>query len=578
MAQLTESTEPHAAAIPAASQFWAVARLRWHIFRNGLRRQQNSQANPSSLILTILLRLFLWPIFALIAIAPAIGAGFFAFFAVSENHAQGLISLLTALAVLWQFIALTGAGMAASAPTFDPASLLRFPLEFPRYVVLRLLLGLLIPSTLMGCLALFACAVGITVAAHSLALPALVVLGLYAALNVFLSRTIALWMERWLSTRRAREIFGVAMALVFVGFQVFNMHIGKHASHAGSLLLTLLHSSNRLFAWLPPGFAASSILEVQHPLARLAQFAALLASTAVVFVTLAIRLRKQFLGEHLSEGAPRAAAAPTKAATAQRHAAPTQPNASATAESTALLSPVVRASLRKEWAYLRNGGVQLVRMLTPLIFVFIFSRGILARHPAYLISGAVGYALIGPMTQLYNIFAADGPGLQLYLLAPIRLRDIVLAKNLASLAIMLIDAILAWCIILAVAPAPIPFSTQLSSALWIVFFIFLNLTVGTLRSIQAPRKAVIPDQASALRTPAGNRTSGLLVLATLIGSMLLQIPVHLAASHLNLPWFGACIFAPLAAAALAAYTLLLRNIDPLILKHRDRLAEELCST
>jgi len=79
-------------------------------------------------------------------------------------------------------------------------------------------------STIVGCLALFAAAIGITVAQPSLAAAAFVVLAIFAAMNIFLSRMIAVWMERWLSTRRAREIFTALMALVFVSFQLLNFH------------------------------------------------------------------------------------------------------------------------------------------------------------------------------------------------------------------------------------------------------------------------------------------------------------------------------------------------------------------
>ncbi|HEV2618379.1 MAG TPA: hypothetical protein VGU23_00405 [Acidobacteriaceae bacterium] len=309
MAQLNEHSSAEtqtATKIPAASQLLAVAWLRWRIFANGFRRRQAGPRKAAGLIVTILLRLVMWPIFAMVGIAPAIGAGFFAFYTVSSHHAQGLAAMLAALALLWQFVALNGVNIAASAPTFEPSSLLRFPLRFPRYLVLRLLLGLLTPSTIVGCLALLATAIGITLADTSLGLAAFVVLAVYAALNIFLSRAIAVWLERWLATRRAREIFGVLMALVFVSFQAFNLNRGGSHSHAASRswLLAVLHASSSFFRWLPPGFASGAILQGGNLLARLLHFVALLASTALIFAALALRLHKQFLGEYLSEGAP----------------------------------------------------------------------------------------------------------------------------------------------------------------------------------------------------------------------------------------------------------------------------------
>jgi hypothetical protein len=156
--------------------------------------------------------------------------------------------MLAGIAILWQFIAINGAGIAATVSSFDPSTLLRFPLRFGRYFVLRLLLGLLTASTIVGCLALFAAAIGITVADTSLAPAAFVVLAIYAAMNIFFSRMIAVWLERWLATRRAREIFGALMALFFVSFQFLNFrrpkfrHSHRTSQHRANSWLNFLHA------------------------------------------------------------------------------------------------------------------------------------------------------------------------------------------------------------------------------------------------------------------------------------------------------------------------------------------------
>ena len=72
-----------------------------------------------------------------------------------------------------------------------------------------------------------------------------------------------------------------------------------------------------------------------------------------------------------------------------------------------------------------------------------------------------------------------------------------------------------------------------------------------------------------VRQPRGgtptNRTSALLVLAVLFGSMLLQVPVAFLRRLFQEPWLAAWIFGPLAAAAVFAYALMLRNAERLIL-------------
>jgi ABC-2 type transport system permease protein len=562
--------------IAARTQLIAIAWLRWRVFANGFKRRQTGPRKVASIVTMVVLRILLWPIFAMTAIGPAVGAGFAAWAVVSGDHPARLAALLAVITLLWQFVAVNGTSMAAAISSFDPSSLLRFPLRFGRYLVLRLLLGFLTLSTIAGCLALVSCMIGIAVANPSLAPAAIVVLSVYAAMNIFLARMIGAWSERWLATRRAREVFGVLMAVFFIGVQYFNVqHFHTHHGAATtSWLLTFLQGANGFLKWLPPGFASGAILSGGVSAARIAQFAALLVWTAAFLAGFAIRLHKQFLGEYLSEGTPQSSASVTTVRAIQ----PTSISAVMPEEGERegeFLSPTIKACLRKEWMYLRSNGAGLVGLLMPLIFVFIFSRGMLARHPSFLISGAVGYALLGPMGGLYNIFGAEGAGVQLYLLAPVHLRDVVLAKNIVAMAMLSVQAVLAWCLVWAVSTAPIPLSIQVASAFWIVFILFINLTLGTKRSIEAPRKVVI-GQSRQLRGSSASRTSGLVILAVLLGSILLEVPVTLAARYWHLPWLGACVFLPLAVGSIAAYFMLLRKTEALFLDCRDRIAEELC--
>jgi len=572
MAQLDDA-RPAAYDIPASTQLLAIAWLRWRIFVNGFRRQANT-GKVAGMVFSILLRVLLWPIFAMWVVGPAIGSGFFAWSAIDSHRPERLAPLLGGIALGWQFVAINGVSIAATMSTFDPTSLLRYPLRFGRYLILRLLLGLLTPSTLIGCGALLGAAIGITVADLSLAPAAFIVLAVYAVMNLVFSRMIGIWLERWLSTRRTREIFGGLMALFFVSIQFLNFHHTTYRSHghvrSGSWLLNFVQGTNHSLAWLPPGFATQSILSA-HPIARLAQFAALLLWTAAFFAAFAYRLHKQFLGEYLSEGIARSVA-PVAAA---RKRLPQPIAATAARDEPTLLPPTIAACLRKEWVYLRGNGNQLIAMITPLAFVFIFSRGMLAHHPDYLLPGAIGYAVMGLLAALYNIFGADGAGVQLYLLSPARLRDVVLAKNIASMSLLLVEVALAWTVVFAVATAPIPPAAQFSAGFWILFILFVNLTVGTLRSIQSPRKIALA-QARRMRPAPASKTSGLIVLAILFGSVLLQVPVVILCRYFHNPWLAVWIFAPLAAAAIAAYAWLLQNSERLILSYRDQFAQELC--
>jgi ABC-2 type transport system permease protein len=271
--KLAEGRDPagSARAIPAHVQLLAVAWLRWRIFANGFRRS-SSGSRVTGLVFAIVLRIIFWPIIAFWVIGPAAGCGVLAWLAVAHHRPEMLIVVLAGVFLFWQFISINGVSIATTISNFDPASLVRFPIPFGRYLMLRLLLGLLTPSTVVGCLSLFAAAIGIGVADSSLALSALLVLAVYAWTNILFTRMLTAWLDRWLATRRAREIFGAVTVLFFVSIQLFNLHrtVPHTRGIQGSRLLSVLHVSDPFLRWLPPGFAANAILLKGHPVAAFA--------------------------------------------------------------------------------------------------------------------------------------------------------------------------------------------------------------------------------------------------------------------------------------------------------------------
>jgi ABC-2 type transport system permease protein len=564
MAELDAGKLPPGATrdISLSAQLLAVAWLRWRIFINStFRRRTSGTRQAIGLAFAILVRIIVWPFLVLMVIGPIGGSGFFAWAAIAENHPQRLAPLLAAITLLWVFVNVNGQNVAAVTSNFDPSSLTRFPLRFGRYLVLRTLIGVLTPSTIVGCLALLAAAVGIGVAKPALALPALLVLAIYALMNIFLMRMIGAWLERWLMNRRFREIFGALMALSVVGFQFLNFQRPQSHALSGrtSWVLNILRSSGAQLHWLAPGFAANAILQAAHPVAALAQITGLLANTGLFAAVFAIRLHKQFLGEFLSEGASRRA----NERSIQRNVARTQQTffvakAASTENARPVFPPIVAACLHKEWLTLRGNGMQLIGMLTPLFFVVILNRSVFRGNSLYFLPGAIAYVLFGVLAGLYNIFGADGFGVQVYLLAPVRLRDVIVAKNLMSLAVIVAEAGLAWILVSMLTRTPIPLAIQVSTGLWTILVIGVNLALGTMRSIQAPRRFV-PGQAQRRRSTPTNRTSGLLIMLVLFGSMALQFPVTFLCRYFDNPWLGAWIFGPLAFAAVAAYALLLYN-------------------
>jgi ABC-2 type transport system permease protein len=579
MAEL--STGPGMAAlppIPARVQLAAIAWLRWRMLVNTfLRRRPKGTRQAVGLFFAILLRIIVWPMLAMMVIGPVVFSGYLAWEAIQENHPGYLTPLLAGLLIFWQFVSINGMSMATTTQTFDPTTLTRYPIPFGRYLVLRTLIGLLTASTMVGCLASLAVAVGIGIARQTLFIPALIVMGAYALMNIFFTRMLGAWFERWLAIRRFREIFSVAMAFCFVSIQL--MAPPRYAVHMhGTMMpwyMRVAHSSAATMGWLPPGLAAHAIVRSDHRLAAAFQFTALLAWAALFLTIFAVRLRKQYLGEYLADIVP----GPSRPAAARAERIVSKPAVAREAmPERGFIPPVIAACLRKEFLVLRANTSLLVSVFTPLIIVFILSRGTVAGHTAYFLPCALGYVLLGLVASFYNIFGGDGMGVQFYLMAPVRLREVIVAKNIMHLLLVTAQAAMAWALVLLLSPKTVPMPVQLAAGLWLVFFIATNLTLGTLRSIQAPRRFV-PGQSRQLRqtTPA-NRTSGLLVMAVLMGGLLFQVPITFAARHFHLPWLGVIVFAVLAATAVGLYLLLLRSADDLILKYQDRLTEELCKT
>ncbi len=566
--------------IPAHVQLMAVAWLRWRLFVNAfVRRRPKGAHQVMGLVFAILLRIILWPILAVMVLGPVAFSGFLAWELINEGHPQELAPILAGLMIFWQFVSVNGINIGSATKTFDASTLIRFPIPFPRYLVLRVLIGLLTPSTIVGCLASLAVAVGLGIARHELLLPALMAMGIFALMNVFFTRMLAAWFERWLANRRFREIFSVLMASSFIFIQ---LAIPSRSSiHAQRTMMPwymrVAHHSAASLGWLPPGLAAHAILSGQNVLMAL-RLGGLLAYTALFLAIFALRLHKQFLGELLVDSPSIAGKAPEKRAEQINRArveiagvAPSEPERS-------LIPPVISACLRKEFMILKANTQALVGLITPLFFVFIILRGPAGRHTEYFLPVALGYVLLGVVGSFYNVFGADGTGVQLYFMAPVRMSSVIAAKNMTQMTLVVIEITAAWTLVVLLAQKPIPLSVQVASGLWLIFFVAANLAFGTLRSIQAPRRYV-PGQSRQLKqTTPTNKTSGLLVLAVLIGGLILQAPITFAAHYFHLPWLGAAVFSVLAAVAVGCYVLLLQSAESLIMKYRDRLTEELCKT
>ena len=153
------------------------------------------------------------------------------------------------------------------------------------------------------------------------------------------------------------------------------------------------------------------------------------------------------------------------------------------------LPPTIAACLQKELIYLKRSGAQLYGLITPIFFVFVISRtNRFFGSSAMLLPYAVSYVMFGLLAGLYNVLGADGAGFNLYLLAPVRLRDVLLAKNMVNGGVILTEILLAIVAVSLINGGLPPAEILDATLLWAGFAVLLNLTVGNLRSLLAPMR------------------------------------------------------------------------------------------
>jgi ABC-2 type transport system permease protein len=552
------------------AQFAAIAQLRWRMLVNGFRRKGGTGE--------LVARILAYPILAGLAFGPSIGVYIGAFYFTSSGHLGRISWLLWGTFFLCQLLNIQ---LGQPGTTFDPTQLIRFPLRVPGYTAIRLFFGLLSPANVVGTLMCVSIALGVIFAQPGLWLYAMVALAVFAAANVLFSRMIFAWVDRWLSTRRAREIFTAVGFAFAVGIQylnvAFNPAYNRH--HHGSAIsservvffMTIYHRAQPYLQWLPPEITARSLVSAQAgaPLGYVGLVAGCALFAAAFLAVFMLRMAAEFRGENLSDAANAVAGA--KKAVAQRPAVPMAAAAAARTSSAGWLPPALSAMLGKEFLYMRRNLGILYAVVMPTVFVFLFAGRMAGRVSSpYIFPGAVAYTLLGIAPLSYNSWGFEGTGAQFYLLAPVRLRDVFLAKNMLGFGLALIEMLAVFGIITYVSAMP-SLQTAAVAVLWAAGTLLISTTIGNRRSITSPKKVVsqrMKQQASPL---SGLISMGVLLLTAGVAAALL-----VAAVFLHFEWVLVPAFTMYAAVAAFFYWRSLGGLDRFVLEHREELFAELC--
>jgi ABC-2 type transport system permease protein len=536
------------------NQFAAILRARLQTFVHSLRSSRG--------VVNLLSRAIVGIMVALGGIGGAIGLGAAAWMFVTDHNTGWLAALLWFIFVFWQMFPVLGT---AFSQNIDTSDLLRFPLSYRSYFLVRLVYGVVDIATALCSLWLLGIVVGVGVA-DFLLLPwtALVIL-MFAMVNVLLSRTIFSWVERWLARRRTRELLGVLFFLLIISFQLVGPLLGRYGHKPTSEEARIAGELSPLQRISPPGLAGAAIARFErgNTATALGFLMALIAYSFMFLVLLDRRMRAQYHGESLSEGAEKLA-----------------PGTAAPPRVGWILPGVpgpITATIEKEMRYLSRSGPMLLTLIMPAFMLLIFrlgpsghNEGMLSRAPALAFPVGAAYALLMLTNLVYNNFGADSSGVQLYFALPVRLRSVIMAKNLSHLAILALEVLVIWLAVGFMYQRP-PLAVTIATIAAMLFAAPINLAAGNLLSIHWPKRVefgVFGRQRAAPATILVSFGIQFLVFG------LVALVIWYAQSRGNM-WLAAGILLLLAALSLAAYFLILGSLDRVAMDHREVLISEL---
>lgn len=538
-------------------QLNAIAALRWRLFVNGLRSRRGKMELASRIIVT--------SAFAFGGIGGFAATTGLSWYFVSHGNTPFLAIPLWLIFFFWQVFPVM-----ATAFTNNPDSseLLRFPVSYRSYFLVRLAYGFLDPASALSTVGLLGVLLGVTAARPALFPWALVVLVTFGIFNLVLMQTIFAWIERWLAQRRTREILGVLFILITLSFQMIGpiaqrIEHGPHPQFVRALSIAAQAQSV-----LPPGLAADAIAQSDKAefFVGFTSWLFLVAITLGVGSLLHLRIRAQFRGESLSETAARRVVK-------EKLPIPLGWDLPG-------LSPSVAAVFEKEMRYLSRSGPMLLTLIMP-IFMLIIIRlgplssfrhsGVMNRTPDTAFPGAAAYALLILTNLVYNCFGGDSGGIQFFYASPVRFRHIVLGKNLTHLTVLLTTTLFAWLAVTYLYGAPhLPVTVATLAGL--LFAAPLNFTAGNLLSVYSPKKR---DFSTFGRQNVSQTT----VLASfgmqgvIVG---LGVAVFAIARLYKNLWIAPVLFLVLAAISIPIYVVVLRRMDGLAVERRETLLAELC--
>ncbi|MBZ5522994.1 MAG: hypothetical protein LAP21_12215 [Acidobacteriia bacterium] len=527
-----------------------LLQVRWQLFVNSLRKR-NRRIEVLVQSVGILFA-------ALFVLGTGIGifAGSLTALQARQTWVIGL--LLWAVFLVWQFAPILFEGY---SPGINFREIARYPVSFRTYFVLHCVYGLADPAAITGLLWIFAIWIAVLIVHPVWALPAAGVLMVFAVFNVFCNRLLIGLLERFQSTRKGRERMAVILLLMMIMPQLiqmisFNWNRMSAMAIPGRLILFRLAALNHVS---PPGavFTAISGAGVEQLGATLL----LLAYVGAAALLLTRHSRAVYLGEMHSDG-PRARGE-LKVELGWKIPG---------------LDEITSAVIEKEFRYLRQNARLLVQLIYPLIiFAVLFSsRGATRKVFTFggqgstgLLGMMTGFLLLGVANMSYNTFGLDREGFGRWLLSPVKLQKILLAKNIAQGSLFVTMYVVVAGLTLTMSHVPLLHFAGITVSF--VTVLIIQMGAGNLFSAWWPKKVDLSQMASRTVSNAAGYASLLIIgpVGALIGV------ITLAAYFLGWSWLPLVAGLLLLAVVIKLYFFILDRAAGYIHDHIEEIEQTL---
>jgi ABC-2 type transport system permease protein len=542
----------------AKAQFVAVTAMRRDAMMHSLKTMSGK--------LELVSRIAVIGFYSLMGLGFGTIAGVLAYSAVMNRQAELIAAMVWFLFGFWQLFPILRAGY---TNTFDASTLLRFPVAYRTYFLLRCFYSALEPVAIVAVLGLLGITSGVTVASPRLLPWCALISVLIIGLNILTTQLVLSWVERWLAQRRTREILGMLFFVFVVGMQLIGPLTRRMEHGPGEVPTTRVRITKEtarkiIYAEraLPPGLVGYGLSKAQgqqYSKAALAVGGLALYGFAMVLL-LDLRLRKQYRGENLSETAARRRTEEDKTLRVGWNVAG--------------ISLPLAAMIEKEVRYLLRSGPMLLSFVMPLVLLLIFGgtsgRQIPQKFSSMSFPLVTAYSLLILTNVVYNTFGGDHSGVQFYFLSPVPLRKVIMGKNAVHAALFVLELGILWVAVRVLRTTP-EFWVTAATLAAVPFALGLEFSAGNMLSIMWPKKLDF-QMMGRQRTGQVSALLALAVHAVVVGISGL---VFLVAGRYG---GGAAVaaFLVLDVGAVALYWFMLTEAEGLALKRRETMYEALC--